>query len=579
MEVIGSCGYDVSSWRIWKEENGKTNVYLRDGNQVYYQETINGTVVNAYSIPESSRAFVYLGNELLGYVKNGMEANFYINDHLGTTELVTDRNGMIKTQIEHSPFGDMVTGGTSVRIEKAINSAGFDPNNTSAIVANGQARPVKSVTEYEQLLYRFNDLTGTSDPHFSTAKEYVYNHNNPDILQLKVVSSLTYAGSNGPVEKIEYLDLTDKPLGQYKIALDFRKDVGGNISTLNDKFEIYISRVNIYSQSQVQTMPIAVEPGTTSFTFAPQGIGLTNVTWLYSQDNGNSWDNIVPGTNTALPNGTGNILIKAIFSPGFYPESPVLNGFKVTFVSTGNGDSEDYFFTGKEKDVTGLYYFGARYYDPEIGRFISEDPGQDGEDWFGYCKNNPLGYFDPDGQVVETPWDAFNVSLDLTFLAYDLSHKDYWGVAVDTVFLIYDGVATTVPFLPAGGGVIKSGMKGTELGIKGSEAALKTASNGKNVVYLSKNAKGVVQYVGITNNFARRAAEHLTSKGIHIEKILANLSRSDARAVEQALIEIYSLEKNGGTLVNKINSIAKTNPIYAKQLERGYELLKSIGYR
>ena len=396
-QLLGRYGYDESNWRIWKEENGKTQIYIRQAEQVLFQETFSGTNVNESSVPEANRTYVYLGNELVGTVRDGTEARYYINDHLGTTELVTDRNGMIKTQIEHSPFGDMVTGGTSVRIEKAINSAGFDPNNTSAIVANGQARPVKSVTEYEQLLYRFNDLTGTSDPHFSTAKEYVYNHNNPDILQLKVVSSLTYAGSNGPVEKIEYLDLTDKPLGQYKIALDFRKDVGGNISTLNDKFEIYISRVNIYSQSQVQTMPIAVEPGTTSFTFAPQGIGLTNVTWLYSQDNGNSWDNIVPGTNTALPNGTGNILIKAIFSPGFYPESPVLNGFKVTFVSTGNGDSEDYFFTGKEKDVTGLYYFGARYYDPEIGRFITEDPGQDGEDWFGYCGNNPVGYFDPDG--------------------------------------------------------------------------------------------------------------------------------------------------------------------------------------
>ena len=387
-----------------------------------------------------------------------MEAKCYINDHLGTTELVTDRNGMIKTQIEHSPFGDMVTGGTSVRIEKAINSAGFDPNNTSAIVANGQARPVKSVTEYEQLLYRFNDLTGTSDPHFSTAKEYVYNHNNPDILQLKVVSSLTYAGSNGPVEKIEYLDLTDKPLGQYKIALDFRKDVGGNISTLNDKFEIYISRVNIYSQSQVQTMPIAVEPGTTSFTFAPQGIGLTNVTWLYSQDNGNSWDNIVPGTNTALPNGTGNILIKAIFSPGFYPESPVLNGFKVTFVSTGNGDSEDYFFTGKEKDVTGLYYFGARYYDPEIGRFITEDPGQDGEDWFGYCRNNPMNLIDPDGRFVQIPYIIYvyltalatspDLQYDIQLLSLDLAEGQYYAAAADIIGIALPGVPASVTNAP-----------------------------------------------------------------------------------------------------------------------------------
>ena len=37
-------------------------------------------------------------------------------------------------------------------------------------------------------------------------------------------------------------------------------------------------------------------------------------------------------------------------------------------------EEEDYLFTGKERDSSGLYYYGARYYDPEIGRFISRDP-------------------------------------------------------------------------------------------------------------------------------------------------------------------------------------------------------------
>ncbi|MGD2248990.1 MAG: RHS repeat-associated core domain-containing protein [Candidatus Methanofastidiosia archaeon] len=36
--------------------------------------------------------------------------------------------------------------------------------------------------------------------------------------------------------------------------------------------------------------------------------------------------------------------------------------------------SESYLFTGKEKDSTGLYYYGARYYDSELGRFITRDP-------------------------------------------------------------------------------------------------------------------------------------------------------------------------------------------------------------
>jgi len=39
-----------------------------------------------------------------------------------------------------------------------------------------------------------------------------------------------------------------------------------------------------------------------------------------------------------------------------------------------NGISEKYKYTGKEKDATDLYYFGAHYYDPTIGRFITRDP-------------------------------------------------------------------------------------------------------------------------------------------------------------------------------------------------------------
>jgi hypothetical protein len=105
----------------------------------------------------------------------------------------------------------------------------------------------------------------------------------------------------------------------------------------------------------------------------------------------------------------------------------------------------------------------------------------------------------------------------------------------------------------------------------------KAAAKGGATVYTSAS-KGVTQYVGITNNLARRSAEHLASKGINIQPLMQGLSRADARAVEQALIEIHGLSKNGGSLLNRINSISPTNPAYGSQLQRGYELLKSIGY-
>jgi filamentous hemagglutinin len=110
------------------------------------------------------------------------------------------------------------------------------------------------------------------------------------------------------------------------------------------------------------------------------------------------------------------------------------------------------------------------------------------------------------------------------------------------------------------------------------------ANNGRvgvgQAVYRSVDASGVVRYIGITNNLSRRAAEHLRKSGIQIGAIpgLNNLTRQQARAVEQALIEAHGLGRNGGTLLNRINSIARTNPEYAELLRQGRELLRSVGY-
>jgi RHS repeat-associated protein len=74
-----------------------------------------------------------------------------------------------------------------------------------------------------------------------------------------------------------------------------------------------------------------------------------------------------------------------------------------TFKQTGSYDPK-HKFTGKELDAsTNLYFYGARYYDHEIGRFITADPTiqhpYDPQDLnrYAYCRNNPLNLIDPSG--------------------------------------------------------------------------------------------------------------------------------------------------------------------------------------
>ena len=41
----------------------------------------------------------------------------------------------------------------------------------------------------------------------------------------------------------------------------------------------------------------------------------------------------------------------------------------------------------------------ARYYDSNLGRFISEDPAYSGTNWSTYCGDNPVNSVDPTGRL------------------------------------------------------------------------------------------------------------------------------------------------------------------------------------
>jgi hypothetical protein len=100
----------------------------------------------------------------------------------------------------------------------------------------------------------------------------------------------------------------------------------------------------------------------------------------------------------------------------------------------------------------------------------------------------------------------------------------------------------------------------------------KKAEEAVHVYQIVKDGK--VIYVGITNNLERRAIE----QGMPLKKIVTMGTRLDARSVEQALIQHHGLEKNGGALMNKINSISPRNLRFTDYVKMGFDVLRSVGY-
>ena len=76
-----------------------------------------------------------------------------------------------------------------------------------------------------------------------------------------------------------------------------------------------------------------------------------------------------------------------------------------------------YRYTGKERDAeSGLYYHGARYYAPWLGRWVSVDPAgmMDGVNLYAYAIANPLNRYDPDGTQSHSIADLKNLPALLT---------------------------------------------------------------------------------------------------------------------------------------------------------------------
>jgi RHS repeat-associated protein len=99
-------------------------------------------------------------------------------------------------------------------------------------------------------------------------------------------------------------------------------------------------------------------------------------------------DGLTSGSITSLSNSAGTLA-----------NTYTYDGFGRLTNSTGS-ITNPFRYTAREFDSeTNLYNYRARYYDPAVGRFLSEDPRTFDSDvnFYAYVYNSPLNFTDPSG--------------------------------------------------------------------------------------------------------------------------------------------------------------------------------------
>src|SRR5213080_185214 len=105
------------------------------------------------------------------------------------------------------------------------------------------------------------------------------------------------------------------------------------------------------------------------------------------------------GSTTALTDSKGELVERQIYD---------------AYGNSAGSTRTRYGYTGRERDsLTGLLYYRARFYDPQLGRFISEDPigFAGGINQFAYVGNNAPNENDPLGLCSENPDQPCDVQL------------------------------------------------------------------------------------------------------------------------------------------------------------------------
>jgi RHS repeat-associated protein len=190
------------------------------------------------------------------------------------------------------------------------------------------------------------------------------------------------------------------------------------------------------------------------------------------------------GSVLALADSNGNLITQYSYDP--------FGNTTVSGAASGNPSQ----YTGRENEGNGIYFYRARYYEPAIGRFISEDPlgfAGSGSNFYAYVFDSPTNLVDPFGLAPGDWWDP---------RSYDLSHYDPWDTVRDvgnvaeafTDAITFGSASRLNDALGAGGMVDRCGI-GHKLGsAAGIVASIPLGGEAlpAGLKWLSNGAKGAI---------------------------------------------------------------------------------------
>lgn len=242
----------------------------------------------------------------------------------------------------------------------------------------------------------FNRITEQASGDESYTKAYTYNKRNQLLTETKTVgdsvtenTTFTYDTNGNRISKIKAMaGLIFTTVYEYteRNQLSYYNNDGINgryfYDALNRRVEKQMyGDVTYFTWSGDEEMASMLQDDSlmNRYVYGIDGIAMNDSTYYFKNAHGDVTELVDSG------NSAGKYSYEAF-------------GEKISSPPNSNNEFQ---YCGEYYDVeSGLIYLRNRYYDPEVGAFISEDPIQDGMNWYVYCSNNPVNFVDPLGLTL-----------------------------------------------------------------------------------------------------------------------------------------------------------------------------------